>query len=442
MEYDALIIGFGKAGKTLAVRLATAGQRVALVEQSPQMYGGTCINIACIPTKTLVSAAAQGLGLDEALARKTSVVTKLRTKNYHMLADNPGITVVDGRATFVDAHTVRVEGGEDSLELRAPKLFINTGSTAIIPAIPGVETSKRVYTSTQLLVDEPRPASLAVIGGGYIGLELASTYAALGVKVSLYHRGDQLLPQEDPAIAQAATEALAAQGVTIYTQAPVTQCADTASGVMVTAAGQSQEYSAVLLATGRQPHTSGLNLAAAGVAVDERGAVVVNDQLQTSQPHIWAMGDVNGGPQYTYISLDDYRIVASQLLGDGSYTRAKRQHVPYVVFMQTPLARVGLTEAEARKAYGDDVRVKELPAMAVPRMHVDAKPTGLLRAVVHAQTKAILGATLLCQQAPEVINTITTAMNAKLPYTALRDQIFTHPTVSEALNDLFAIPEA
>ena len=196
-------------------------------------------------------------------------------------------------------------------------------------------------------------------------------------------------------------------------------------------------YDAVLMATGRRPATMSLNLPAAGVATDERGAIMVDETLRTSRPHIWAMGDVTGGPQFTYASLDDFRIVRSQLLGDGLYTRAKQKTLPYAVFMQTPLGRVGMTEAEAR-ATGREIIVKELPAMAIPRLHVDNATTGLLRAVIDVNTEQILGASLLCRNSPEVINIIKTVMDNNLPYTVLRDQIFTHPTVSEALNDLFA----
>ncbi len=438
-QFDALIIGFGKAGKTLAVALAGAGQRVALVEQSPQMYGGTCINIACIPTKTLVSAAAAGQSIDEAFARKTAVVTKLNGKNYHMLADNTGVMVIDGTASFVDAHTVSVQAGEDHIELQAERLFINTGAVPVMPAIAGIEQSAHVYTSTEVLNQQLKPRRLAVIGAGPIGLEFASTYAALGVKVTLYHRRAQLLPHDEPSVAQAVAQALEEQGIRLVLASDIQQVRDTDHGVAVISSGDEQVYDAVLVAAGRRPNASQLDLAAAGVKTDERGAVVVNDHLQTTQPHIWALGDVNGGPQYTYVSLDDFRIVKSQLLGDGSYTRAQRAVLPHVIFMQTPLARVGLTEAAARAQYSDDVKVKELPAMAVPRMHVDNKTTGLLKAVIQPSTGHILGATLFCQQAPEVINTIKTAMDAGLPYTTLRDQIFTHPTVSEALNDLFAL---
>ncbi len=438
-HYDVLIIGFGKAGKTLAVALAAAGRRVALIEQSPQMYGGTCINVACIPTKTLASAAAAERSIDEAFAYKTEVVTKLNAKNYHMLADNSGVALIDGEASFVDPHTVRIRGGKDELLLNADKIFINTGATPVIPAIDGIKESQRVYTSADALNGDVKPQRLAVIGGGYIGLEFASTYAALGVAVTIYHRGISLLNKEDPSIARAVTEALLAQNITISHQSNVQQIVDTRSGVIVRDTDTEIEFDAILLATGRLPNTKALNLAAANVEVDGSGAIVVDDRLQTSQSHIWALGDVNGGPQFTYVSLDDFRIVRSQLLGDGSYTKAQRKTLPMTIFMQTPLARVGLTEVEARQIYGDKLKVKELPAATVPRMHVDDKTTGLLRAVVHSETGAILGVTLFCQQAPEVINIVKTAMDANLPYTALRDQIFTHPTVAEALNDLMAM---
>ena len=241
-----------------------------------------------------------------------------------------------------------------------------------------------------------------------------------------------LFTGEDPQVAAAATQALIDQRIQIVLNANITHIEDTDSGVLV----NGDEFDAVLLATGRRPVTAGLNLEAAGVELTERGAIAVNDLLQTSVPHIWALGDVNGGPQFTYASLDDYRIVKSQLLGDGSYTRAQRKPMAYSVFMQTPLARIGMNEAEARDT-GQPVAVKELPASAVPRLHVDGNTTGLLRAIVNPDTKEILGATLLCEGAPEVINLIKTTMDAGLPYTTLRDQVFTHPSVSEALNDLF-----
>ena len=414
-QFDALIIGFGKAGKTLAVTLANVGKKVALVERSPKMYGGTCINIACIPTKV-------------AMAHKTTVVARLNEKNYHMLADRETVSVIEGEASFVDDRTVKVVAGGDELVISAPQIFINTGAESIIPDIPGVD-KPFVYTSTELLDKITQPKQLAIIGGGYIGLEFASTYTKLGTKVTVFERSDALLAREDPAIARATTEALQAQGVEIVFSVDVAAIeGESAATIRTVNHDDYAGYDAVLMATGRRPATMSLNLPAAGVATDERGAIMVDETLRTSRPHIWAMGDVTGGPQFTYASLDDFRIVRSQLLGDGLYTRAKQKTLPYAVFM---------TEAEAR-ATGREIIVKELPAMAIPRLHVDNATTGLLRAVIDVNTEQILGASLLCRNSPEVINIIKTVMDNNLPYTVLRDQIFTHPTVSEALNDLFA----
>ena len=217
-QFDALIIGFGKAGKTLAVALANAEKKVALVERSPKMYGGTCINIACIPTKVLVNAAEHHQSFDEAMAHKTTVVARLNEKNYHMLADRETVSVIEGEASFVDDRTVKVVAGSDELVVSAPQIFINTGAESIIPDIPGVD-KPFVYTSTELLDRMTQPKQLAIIGGGYIGLEFASTYAKLGTKVTVFERGDALLAREDPAIARAATEALQAQGIEIVLNA-------------------------------------------------------------------------------------------------------------------------------------------------------------------------------------------------------------------------------
>ena len=438
VSFDAIIIGFGKAGKTLAGALAKANKRVALIEKSKEMYGGTCINIACIPTKTLASSAAQGLSFDDAMQRRGEVVGRLNTKNYHMLADNPGVTVIDGVASFEDNRTVRVTAGDETLLLTSDQIFINTGATPVIPAIPGLESSTRAFTSTEMLLAQQQPKRLAVIGGGFIGLEFASTFAQLGTKVTVFNRSDKLAASEDPSMAAAIESTLVDQGITIVHNANITQVSDTDAGVAVTNHAETAEFDAVLVATGRRPFTDGLNLAAAGVDMSETGAIIVNDKLETSAPGIYAMGDVTGAPQFTYLSLDDFRILRSQLLGDGSYTRAQRSPLVTVVFMQTPYARIGMTEAEARQT-GRQIAVKEMPAAVIPRLHVDGKLTGLLRAIVDTDTQEILGAALLCQNAHEVINIIKTAVDNQLPYTVLRDQIFTHPTVSESLNDLFAI---
>jgi pyruvate/2-oxoglutarate dehydrogenase complex dihydrolipoamide dehydrogenase (E3) component len=436
--YDAIIIGFGKGGKTLAVALAAAGWRVAMIERSKKMYGGTCINIACIPTKTLASAAEHGLSFDDAMARKETVVTTLNHKNFHMLADRETVTVLDGVGSFVDSATVRVTAGSDQSDLTAGAIFIDTGAAPNIPAIDGVRESSRVYTSTGMLELASQPARLAVVGGGYVGLEFASTCARFGSAVTVFNRGEAILRDEDPPVARAVTESLEEQGIRLVHNARVERVRDTATGVEVVNCGTATEFDAVLLATGRRPVTDDLNLAAARVETTDRGAIAVNERLQTTQPHIWAMGDVIGGPQFTYTSLDDFRIVRSQVLGDGSYTLDKRKPIAFSVFLQTPLARVGMTEGQAIDA-GRRVAVNELPVASIPRALLDDRTEGLLRAVVDRDTNLILGATLFCQQAHEIVNIIKTAIDNDLPYTVLRDQVFTHPTMAEALNDLFAM---
>jgi probable pyridine nucleotide-disulfide oxidoreductase len=435
---DAIVIGFGKGGKTLAVALSSAGWRVAMIERSKRMYGGTCINIACIPTKTLASAAARGLSFDDAMAYMDAVVTRLNDSNYHMLADRETVTVFDGVGSFVDAATVRVSAGPEQVDLTAGAIFINTGAAPIIPDIDGVHESSRIYTSTGMLDLAAQPRRLAVVGAGPVGLEFASTAARLGSAVTIFNRGETLLREEDPPIVRAVTGLLEAQGVRIVHNAAVERVRDTATGISLVDRGESDEFDAVLVATGRRPVTGDLDLDAAGVATTDRGAIVVDECLRTSQPHIWAMGDVIGGPQFTYTSLDDFRVVRSQVLGDGSYTLDQRKPIAFTVFMQTPLARVGMTEREAVAA-GHRVAVSELPAASIPRALVDDRTEGLLRAVVDRDTGRILGATLFCQNAHEVINIVKTAIDNDLPYTVPRDQVFTHPTMAEALNDLFAI---
>lgn len=251
-DFDAIVIGFGKGGKTLAGALASAGWRVAMIERSKKMYGGTCINIACIPTKVLVNAAGHGMSFDDAMARKEAVVTTLNARNYHMLADRETVVVIDGVASFVDPTTVRVRAGSEQADLTAPSIFINTGAEPVIPDIDGVRESSRVYTSTEMLDLVDQPARLAVVGGGPIGLEFASTCARFGTAVTLYDRGEALFRREDPAIARAATGLLEAQGIRIVHNAGVERVRDTAGGVSLTNHGETEEFDAVLRAAPRR----------------------------------------------------------------------------------------------------------------------------------------------------------------------------------------------
>ena len=452
-KYDAVIIGFGKGGKTMAGALGAAGKKVALIEKSDRMYGGTCINVGCIPTKSLVYraglAAAKGGSFEEkaaaykaAMEQKEDLTTRLRGKNYQKLDSNPNITVIDGTASFQSPHVVEVEKDGKTFQVEGEQIFITTGSSAFIPPIEGLKGNPYVYTSEGLLNLTELPSRLVIIGGGYIGVEFSSIYASFGSKVTILQDGDIFLPREDEEIAGAVRESLESRGIRVMTGVKV-KALEQAEGKALVAVDngkevQKLEAEAVLVATGRRPNTAGLNLEAAGVEIGPRGGIVTDDSLTTTAPHIYAMGDVRGGLQFTYISLDDFRIVKSKVLGDGSYTLKERGAVPYSVFLIPPFSRVGLSQIEAVEK-GYKVKVARLAAAAIPKAQVLEQPAGLLKAVIDEETGLILGAHLFCQESYEMINMIKLAMDAKVPYQVLRDTIYTHPTMSEAFNDLFAV---
>lgn len=459
-KVDAIIIGFGKGGKTLAVDLAKRNWKVAMIERSDKMYGGTCINIGCIPTKTLVhqanetqclthgDKAAEKRHYTQAIDRKNVLTAMLRNKNYHNLADNPNITVHDGEASFISGNAVSVKlTNGDSLELTSEHIFINTGARSIIPAIDGVTDSKRVYTSTTIMQQEQLPKRLAVIGGGYIGLEFASMYAGFGSQVTVLDNHADFIPKEDRDVAATVKAVLEKKGVEFRMNAKTETIRDIDGAVRLTCHDTESGYSfeieadAVLLATGRRPETAALNLGAAGIETDSRGAIVVDSHLKTTNPHVWAVGDVKGGPQFTYISLDDYRIIRDDLFGDHHRNTEDRAPFAWSVFIDPPLSRIGLGEDDAKKQ-GIDVGVVRLPAASVPRAHTLEQTDGLLKAVIDKKTGKILGATLFCVDSSEVINVVAMAMKTGQPYTFLRDFIFTHPSMSEALNDLMSQPMA
>ena len=452
-KYDAVIIGFGKGGKTMAGALGAAGKKVALIEKSDRMYGGTCINVGCIPTKSLVYraglAAAKGGSFEEkaaaykaAMEQKEDLTARLRGKNYQKLDSNPNITVIDGTASFQSPHVVEVEKDGRTFQVEGEQIFINTGSSAFIPPIEGLKGNPYVYTSEGLLNLTELPSRLVIIGGGHIGVEFSSIYASFGSKVTILQDGDIFLPREDEEIAGAVRESLESRGIRVMTGVKV-KALEQAGGKALVAVDngkevQKLEAEAVLVATGRRPNTAGLNLEAAGVEIGPRGGIVTDDSLTTTAPHIYAMGDVRGGLQFTYISLDDFRIVKSKVLGDGSYTLKERGAVPYSVFLIPPFSRVGLSEKEAVEK-GYKVKVARLAAAAIPKAQVLEQPAGLLKAVIDEETGLILGAHLFCQESYEMINMIKLAMDAKVPYQVLGDTIYTHPTMSEAFNDLFAV---
>lgn len=453
--FDVIIIGFGKGGKTLAAEFAKRGQKVAIIERSDKMYGGTCINIGCIPTKTLVHQAKMASALKDAtfeersefyrnaVSVKESVTSALRNKNYHNLADNPNVTVYTGIGSFVSADVVAVRTATEKIRLTSKQIIINTGAETVIPPIEGVAGNPFVYTSTSIMELADLPRRLVIIGGGHIGLEFASMYASFGSQVTVLESYPELIAREDRDIAASVKETLEKKGIVFRMNAKVQSVNRVEDKAIVTFADSQTnevfvlEADAVLLATGRRPNTKDLNLEVAGVEVDVRGAIIVDEYLKTTNPNIRAVGDVKGGLQFTYISLDDYRIVREDLFGDKERRTGDRNPVSYSVFIDPPLSRIGLNEEEARRQ-NRDIIVKKLPVMAIPRAKTLGETDGLLKAIIDKNTGKILGCVLFAPDSGEVINTVAVAMKTGQDYTFLRDFIFTHPSMSEALNDLFS----
>jgi probable pyridine nucleotide-disulfide oxidoreductase len=450
LRADVLVIGFGKGGKTAAHVLTDAGKRVILIEQSENMYGGTCPNVGCVPTKMLVHYSSSKRLEDDAqqfFANSVAGVRKLtsafRAGNFEALDGKDTATVITGRASFVDASTVSVGEGTDRITVTAPTILINTGSEPVLPDIPGLVGSRHLVTSTELTQREILPERLAVIGGGYLGLEFADIYQHFGSRVTVLEVADRLLGREDDDVAGAVTEILDGDGIQLITGARVLEVRDNdiASTIVYEKDGQTLtiEADAILAATGRKPAISDLNLAAAGVRTTSRGAIEVDEHLRTSQPNIFALGDVNGGPQFTYVALDDARIVLDQLLGDGTRTTADRVAVPHTLFITPPLATAGLTEKEAR-AQGRNITVARenvADIVAMPRAYTVEETRGMMKFIVDADTDLILGAALLSIDAQEIINTVTLAMRHGITAAELRNSIYTHPSSTEALNEIF-----
>ena len=446
---DVLVVGFGKGGKTAAHVLSDAGKRVILVEQSENMYGGTCPNVGCVPTKMLVHLASGRRGDEDAqeffadsIAGVRALTTAFRAGNFSGLNDKETATVITGSARFVDAHTVVVGEGDDRIAVTAPTILINTGAQPILADIPGLAESSHLVSSTDLIQKDALPRRLVVIGGGYLGLEFAAIYQRFGSRVTVLEASDRLLGREDDDVAEVATNILAGDGIQLITGAEVRRVRDDAGMAIVEYEKDGRllsiEADAVLSATGRRPAVAGLDLPAAGVRTTARGAIEVDDHLRTTQPHIFALGDVNGGPQFTYVSLDDSRIVLDQLLGDGTRTVSDRVAVPRTLFITPPLATVGLTEREARAAGRHIVVAKENVAdiIAMPRAYVMEETRGMMKFIIDADTDQILGAALLSIDAQELINVVTLAMRHGITATQLKDSIYTHPSSTEAFNEV------
>jgi probable pyridine nucleotide-disulfide oxidoreductase len=452
-HFEFVIIGGGKGGKTLAAKMASSGRQVVMVEEG--MIGGSCINVACIPTKTMVKsakvaelarrAADFGVrvtfdGVDPIGVRdhKRAVVAEMVDRNQTNF-DRSGMTLLIGTACFTGPRTVEVRLREGGVrELTGDKVFINTGTRPALPRIPGLADAQPLQSESIQELDR-LPDHLIVLGGGYIGCEFAQMFRRFGSQVTVIELAERFLPREDPDVAEQVLQIFQEDGIKVLLGAS-TQQVEGVSGQSVrvmlqTPSGERVvEGSDLLAALGRMPNTEKLNVSAARVELDSRGFIKVNTRLETTAPSVWALGDVNGGPQFTHASLDDWRIISANLSG-GNRSSADRI-IPYTMFIDPELARVGMTEAEARSR-GLHVRVARLAAAAVPRAMTTGERRGYLKAVVDADTDQILGASILTEEGGEVMSVIQVAMHAGLPYTALSDMIIAHPTMAEGLNDLF-----
>ncbi len=450
-KYDAIIIGSGKGGRTVAADFAQAGKQVLLVEKHEEMIGGICINEGGIPTKSLVHRAQHavqqgGMFLEQAsrytaaIQEKDILVASLREKSYDLLRKTEHLTVAIGTASFAGEHIVQIQGNQGNELFHGKQIFINTGAVPIIPEILGIRESRYVYTSSSVLHLKELPKRMVILGAGYLGLELASIYSNFGSNVTLIEQQDGFLQNEDWEIAQAVKESLQEREIMLMLSSMVIKVEDVRGCALLTVhtpSGEELLYAdAVLIAVGRKPNVEGLNLRSVGVELSKIGGIRVNEYLQTTAPDIWALGDVTGGEQFSSLSLDDARIIRSQLFGDKRRTRNNRGLIPYCVFTDPAFTRVGLTEQEAR-GRGFSVKIARMSAQESSRSRLLGNHRGLLKAVVDARTDKLLGVHLFCAMSYEMINFAKMAMDIGLPYPVLRDGIYTHPSMTEAFNCLF-----
>jgi pyruvate/2-oxoglutarate dehydrogenase complex dihydrolipoamide dehydrogenase (E3) component len=452
-KFDAIVIGAGQAGGPLSTALAKAGRRTVLIER--EHVGGTCINEGCTPTKTMVASARVAylarraadfgvetgsapvqVNLGRVRARKRDIVESFRAGSQRRIEQTEGVDLVFGEARFVAPRAVSVDGRT----LRAELVFINTGGRPAPPQVPGLDRVGPLDSTSIMELDEV-PDHLIVLGGGYIGLEFAQMFRRFGSRVTVLQRGAQLLPLEDEDIAGAVLGILREDGIEVSTRAEA-RCAERLDDGNVrilarTADGERTLVgSHVLLAVGRVPNTECLEPKAAGVETDDKGFIRVNQRLETTAPGVYALGDVKGGPAFTHISYDDYRIIRANLLEGGDRTTADRP-VPYTVFMDPQLGRIGLTEREAAKS-GRPYRVATLPMSSVARALEMDESRGLMKVLVDPETRQLLGAAVLGVEGGEIMAALQLAMMGKLPYDTIRDAVFAHPTLAESLNNLFS----
>jgi len=447
--FDAIIIGAGQAGPPLAGRLTAAGMTVALVER--KLFGGTCVNTGCMPTKTLVASAYAAhlvrratefgvvlagppdIDMPKVKARADAVSANSRSGIERSLRSMDGCTVFQGHARFEASNVVRV----DQERLTAPRIFINVGGRALVPDMPGIGEVPYL-TNTSILALDHVPLHLVVIGGSYIGLEFAQMYRRFGAQVTIVERAPHLISREDEDVSDEIRRILEGEGIAVRTSATCIGLARHEQGVAVTidcAQGPPQNVgSHVLVAVGRRPNTEDLGLDQAGVTTDSRGYITVNDDLTTSAPGIWALGDCNGRGAFTHTAYNDFEIVAANLL-DGEH-RTLRDRVPaYALYVDPPLGRVGMTEAQAQ-ASGRPLLVSKRPMSRVGRAIEKAETHGFMKVVVDAETKKILGAAILGTGGDEAIHGVLDIVNAGVSYDVLQRAVPIHPTVSELIPTL------
>lgn len=452
-SFDAIVIGAGQAGPSLAGRLTTAGMTVALVER--KLFGGTCVNTGCMPTKTLVASARAAhvarraadfgvvlpgsgpvtVDMKRVKARADKVTLDARTGVESWLRSMAGCTVIHGQARFESPTTVRVG---DRL-LTAPRIFINVGGRAAVPNIPGMDRTPYL-TNTSILALEQLPAHLIVVGGSYIGLEFAQMYRRFGAQVSVVEKSPRLVAHEDEETSEAIREILVGEGLDIHAGVEILSVAPHDDGVSVAvqpSAGSNEQQiigSHLLVATGRRPNTDDLGLDQAGVATDARGYITVDDTLATNVPGIWALGDCNGRGAFTHTAYNDFEIVAANLL-DGGARRLSQRIMAYALYIDPPLGRVGLTERDARAA-GRPLLIGQRPMTRVGRAVEKDETQGFMKIIVDAETRKILGAAILGPGGDEAIHGVVDMVNTDATCDSLRWAVPIHPTVSELIPTL------